>query len=426
MAANGPPQAGTVNSASEGGVTGLHADQKVPTFLVAPSTEDQFNIARLKLIPIACWRVDDIRFAFDSSFIIPAVTSDLVVLAGLLSQNPGCPVSIFGHADPVGTDDYNKSLSGRRATVVYALLISKKNPGKALSLWQQVSSAENWGSNQQSMMQDAVPEGTSSTGLMAAYLKAICPDTIQLDPNVDFLARGADSKGKGDYQGCSEFNPVLLFSQEEQATYNAIQPGDTDAIAARNLRNQPNRRSLVLIFRKGSQVDPAKWPCPSATGDKSGCIKRFWSDGEVRRSTRLPGVDRKFEDTKDTFACRFYQRISDGSPCTPAVPLIHISNIVYLNYPAGPLTNQDYKLYLSDGVVNGNTGSEGLVSREKVASGDYKLEVGNRVTYVSAIPLSMERIPWILDVDAANGNAPPSDTQANTPTGTPSSTGIGR
>jgi hypothetical protein len=36
--------------------------------------------------------------------------------------------------------------------------------------------------------------------------------------------------------------------------------------------------------------------------------------------------------------------------------------------------------------------------------------VANRVTYVSAIPLSMERIPWLLDVDAANGDAPPDST----------------
>jgi hypothetical protein len=108
------------------------------------------------------------------------------------------------------------------------------------------------------------------------------------------------------------------------------------------------------------------------------------------------------------------------------VPLIHISNIIYLNYPAGPLTNQDYQLHLSDGVVNGNTGAEGLVSRDKVPSGDYELDIANRVTYISAIPLSMERIPWILDVDAANGGSPPSDTEANTPAGTPSSMGTGQ
>src|SRR5580698_3827131 len=151
MAANDPQDA-SVNSAGEGGVTGLHAVPDPTPILVGPCTDDQLNTARMRLIPIACWRLDDVRFAFDSSFITPDVTSDLLVLADLLSQNPGCPLSIFGHADPVGTDDYNKSLSGRRATVVYALLISNKDPGTALSLWQKVSATENWGTNQQQMM----------------------------------------------------------------------------------------------------------------------------------------------------------------------------------------------------------------------------------------------------------------------------------
>jgi hypothetical protein len=299
-------------------------------------------------------------------------------------------------------------LSGRRATTVYALLIANTSPEIAQSLWQKVATQENWGANQRQMMQDATnsPDGTPMGSLIAAYLKTMCPDEIQLDPKVDFLARGADPDGKGDYQGCSEFNPVLLFSQEEQAGYDALQPQDTDGKAARDLRNQPNRRAMVLIFRKGSQVDPTKWPCPKATEGKAGCIKRFWSDGEKRRSTHLPGVDRKFEETKDTFACRFYQRISDGSPCGEVVmPLVHISVILYLNYPADPLANEPFSLYLSDRVVQGNTGTDGLVSQDKVPSGDYKLEVAERVTYVPAIPLSMDRIPWLLDVDVANGDA---------------------
>ena len=72
---------------------------------------------------------------------------------------------------------------------------------------------------------------------------------------------------------------------------------------------------MVLMFKKGSKVLPNKWPCPSATGDKSGCIKRFWANGEARRSNRLPDQDRKYTETKDTFACRFYDRLMRMSPC---------------------------------------------------------------------------------------------------------------
>ena len=35
----------------------------------------------------------------------------------------------------------------------------------------------------------------------------------------DFLGRGADKQGKGDYQGCGEFNPVLVFSKDEDRQF---------------------------------------------------------------------------------------------------------------------------------------------------------------------------------------------------------------
>jgi hypothetical protein len=81
---------------------------------------------------------------------------------------------------------------------------------------------------------------------------------------------------------------------------------------------------MVLLFQKGSKVAFAKWPCPRASEGVSGCIKRFWSDGTKRRSTRLPDKDRKFEDTKDTFACRFYQRLLTDSPCESPLTIVKI------------------------------------------------------------------------------------------------------
>ena len=72
---------------------------------------------------------------------------------------------------------------------------------------------------------------------------------------------------------------------------------------------------MVLIFRKGSRVAPFKWPCPRVTEGVAGCKKRFWSDGEKRRSRRLPDEPREFEEAKDTFACRFYSRLVERSPC---------------------------------------------------------------------------------------------------------------
>lgn len=342
---------GSVNNATEGGVSGEHPDTGPLQFLVGTSTTDQLNTLQLPLRPVFCWKVEDIRFEFDSSFVTfntdgspdPATnpndrTSDptalpyrknddirdeLKALADLVNANPGCPLSVFGHADPVGPavdpDGYNKALSGRRATAIYALLISGTQLGTAVGLWQQIANEEHWGDGQKNVMQRAtnLPAGTSMSALISSYLPKICPQDLKLGSK-DFLAQGADSSGQGDYQGCSSFNSLIIFSQTKEDSFAAADHDQNQAIYdARNLANAPNRRVMVLIFPKGSKVIPSKWPCPSVKGDKSGCIKRFWSDGQSRRSNRLPDKDRKFEETQDTFACRFYQRLADRSPCHP-------------------------------------------------------------------------------------------------------------
>ena len=161
--------------------------------------------------------------------------------------------------------------------------------------------------------------------LFRAYLQKLCPPDLILDPQADFLAHGADPGGKGDFQGCGEFNPALVFSQEKQAKFDkAKQQNDTDTLDDRNAQNALNRRVVVLMFRKGSRINPAKWPCPRVKEGVAGCKARFFSDGEQRRNTRLPDTDRKFDDTGDTFACRFYQRLLDESPCERVLHAVRI------------------------------------------------------------------------------------------------------
>src|ERR1700687_2084086 len=120
----------------EGGVLGESPPIEPITALVGPSLGAEFNAITAALVPIACFRVDNIRFAFSSSFIEPAIQPELARLGKLLNTHPpaslaakstppglGAPLSIFGHADPSGDDEYNKILSGRRAQAVHALLI---------------------------------------------------------------------------------------------------------------------------------------------------------------------------------------------------------------------------------------------------------------------------------------------------------------
>jgi hypothetical protein len=361
----GNDKQGSIHSASEGGVLGKHPDPDPFQFLVGPSTADEFNTARLRLIPIACFRIDDVRFKFDSSFPLPDVKAEMTSFSDLRKNDPnvtGAPLSIFGHADPsfqgnfeLGSttahsgDDYNKTLSGRRAIAIYAMLI--REPSFWNTLFSNHLGGDVWGEDSIRIMLDqtdppanAAPSPSNSSQsssdsarnsrvrdiandsgqrqqLFLKYMNLLCGD-LRLDKSTDFLARGAGPDQKGDVQGCGRFNPMLLFSAEDEARFKQAfaKKDDPTLRDERDENNRINRRVMILIFRKGSQVLPTKWPCPTFKEGTAGCKKRFFSNGDVRRSTHTPGADHKFVDSHDTFACRFYQRISDGSPCTQLIP----------------------------------------------------------------------------------------------------------
>src|SRR5664279_2410636 len=59
---------GVILSATDGGVAGEHAPLDPFEFLVGPTTTNQFNTAHFPLRAIGCWRTDDHRFGFNSSF----------------------------------------------------------------------------------------------------------------------------------------------------------------------------------------------------------------------------------------------------------------------------------------------------------------------------------------------------------------------
>ncbi len=350
-----------LDSSSGGGVSGHHPPPSDFQFLVAPATSDSFastsNLARLRLIPIACWRVDDLRFRFDSSIVLPGADKEMKALADLIAAHPKAPLSVFGHADPVGSDDYNKKLSGRRAIAIYAMLI--RDASMWDNLYAQPLGNDNWSKDAVDIMYARVhrddPDGTqpapssvhTDSGnrqqLYLQYMDLICGTNLKLTKTA-FLGQGADPKGKADYQGCSEFNPLLIFSDERNSELDSSND-KTD----RNIANAPNRRVMILLFRDGSRVDTAKWPCPTADQGTAGCIKRFWSDGDQRRSRRLPDEDRVYEDTKDTFACRFYQRLLAKSPCEslPQVP-IDVARFV----GPGNERSTEIELHICDGSGN--------------------------------------------------------------------------
>ena len=99
--------------------------------------------------------------------------------------------------------------------------------------------------------------------LFGAYFTFLFPDVMT---KADFLARGADSGGKGDYQGCSEFNPLMMFSADENTNFNK-----PENKPQRNAENAVNRRVMSLLFRPGTVINTGKWPCPRASEGIGGC-----------------------------------------------------------------------------------------------------------------------------------------------------------
>lgn len=170
----------------------------------------------------------------------------------------------------------------------------------------------------------------------------------------DFLGAGKDANGKADYQGCGEFNPLLLVSQQQEDSFDK----DQDK-TARNRANAANRRVMVLIFRKGSRVDPELWPCPRVSEGAGACRKRFWSDGEQRRSTRLPAQQRQYQQSKDTFACRFYDRLAGVSPCER---MLHVTQIRLYDPQGQFMPNACYQITIEGRVpYSGTATDEGIV-----------------------------------------------------------------
>ena len=205
------------------------------TVFAAPTTTDEFNTIGERLVPKGCFKVEDLLFDFGSSFVRPEIAVHLPKLAQLRADNkvqdPATgadifpPLSVFGHADPVGNDDFNKQLSGRRATAIYAMLV------RDVDLWEQLFSNpfgdDNWGTRSVQTMLSTVQQpivvngvvgdetrsairdfqtakGLSIDGkagpatrkvLFRAYMDALCGPTLELDKARDFLGRNQDKGG---------------------------------------------------------------------------------------------------------------------------------------------------------------------------------------------------------------------------------------
>lgn len=62
-------------------------------------------------------------FGFDEDGLTPRTRRQLDIVAGLLKIDPGKKLTLSGHTDSLGTDQYNKNLSARRAEAVKKYLL---------------------------------------------------------------------------------------------------------------------------------------------------------------------------------------------------------------------------------------------------------------------------------------------------------------
>lgn len=81
----------------------------------------QFPLANIS-VPVL---VDNIFFEFDKARLLPSSTVALDSLVMLLNENPNITIELSAHTDYRGSDEYNKTLSQRRAEAVVSYLISK-------------------------------------------------------------------------------------------------------------------------------------------------------------------------------------------------------------------------------------------------------------------------------------------------------------
>jgi peptidoglycan hydrolase-like protein with peptidoglycan-binding domain len=371
------------------GAAADHPVTELAEYLVAPSTADKTNanVVRLALIPWACWKVEDICFDYDSAFVQPDAAQAFHELDKLCKKHPQAPLTLFGHADPVGDDAYNKTLSERRAKAVYAILTRND------ALWEEIYQKEKLKFVQRTlkaMGHDPGPidgatgsqteaairsyqnsKGAVATGkdtkamrseLFLDYMDILCGG-LKLAPS-NFLGEGACA-----HQGCGEFNPVRMFS-EEQNKYYEQQSDKTE----RNDENQVNRRVVAFLFKPRTRIATSQWPCKA---NIQSCEKRFWSDWKDRRKFQQEGREHRageklsgeaslekwqYRASEDTFACRFYDRLAHFSPCESPRRSFRIR---LLDPFARPIADAPYRLTSDVGQREGIADGDGwLVARD--------------------------------------------------------------
>jgi len=240
---------------------------------------------------LECLRIDGFLFAFNRSFVREGTTLEpdltirsLTKLREGLRRYPKGKLAIFGHADYVGNVPYNKKLSERRAEAVYALLTI--NAG----IWQRLYSDpdENWAMD--ASISKLLKNDKSD---IEAYMKKLLKPAglARGVPTDKFCSIWPKSSPDSPFMGCSEYNPVVVFSPSELKAHRKDH-------TKRDEENEPNRRVVIFIFDEYYlPLFPCMHSSESSPEDaaKNCDIPRNWQQNKEYKRHVTP-----------TFACKFY------------------------------------------------------------------------------------------------------------------------
>ncbi len=98
------------------------------TELAEEQRQNELEIERLKDDTLKLTLDSEVSFDFNKSDVKSAFRSSLDKLAGVITKYDRTVVHVIGHTDSVGSDEYNRGLSQRRASSVGDYLISRGVP----------------------------------------------------------------------------------------------------------------------------------------------------------------------------------------------------------------------------------------------------------------------------------------------------------
>lgn len=305
-------------SKAEGQVEGGKAKGRVPVYIPQYKDEDGNLMAKveyyfsakhsmsellmddsvLKLVDEMADRVleslvlEHVTFATDKSLVRPNQGASLKAMCDKIKawrdKHPDGKMAVFGHADTVGADTYNKTLSDRRAKAVHGYLV--KDP----KVWESLYNDEKWGlastqellkhlghdpgaidgkfgpeteaaikgfQKKQGMAESGKDDATTREALYKAFMDE--------GNALDLKAKDFDAIDGSPFVGCSEFN---LAEKKEGAC-------------------EANRRVAVFLLKSNKNF-PIQYPCKKGSVDP--CRKQAARKGDRRTAG---------------FSCLFYDQL---------------------------------------------------------------------------------------------------------------------